>query len=104
MFSELSLTWISTKPVTAGSRLPEDLESDPLIQFHFLKELPRVPESMPRILYYLYAPIKAVLLAFQLFYVAMFNVAAPEVYMVQVSQTDPWNLFTFPAKETLGAM
>ncbi|KAK3821304.1 MAG: Chitobiosyldiphosphodolichol beta-mannosyltransferase [Benniella sp.] len=66
-----------------GSRLPEDLENHPSIQFHFLKELPRVPENMPRILYYLYAPIKAVLLALQLFYVAMFNVAAPEVYVVQ---------------------
>ncbi|KAG0220499.1 hypothetical protein B0O80DRAFT_489601 [Mortierella sp. GBAus27b] len=66
-----------------GSRLPEDLENNPLIQFHYLKELPRIPENMPRILYYLYAPIKALFLAFQLFYVAMFDVAAPEVYMVQ---------------------
>ncbi|KAG0057840.1 hypothetical protein BGZ83_000027 [Gryganskiella cystojenkinii] len=66
-----------------GSRLPEDLESHPSIQFHFLTELPRVSEKLPRILYYLYAPIKAVLLAFQLFYVAMFKVAAPEVYVVQ---------------------
>jgi len=41
---------------------------------------------MPRILYYLYAPIKAVLLALQLFYVAMFNIAAPEVYVVQVNK------------------
>lgn len=39
---------------------------------------------MPRILYYLFAPIKALLLAFQLFYVSMFNVSAPEVYLVQV--------------------
>ncbi|KAG0001383.1 hypothetical protein BGZ80_000753 [Entomortierella chlamydospora] len=66
-----------------GSRLPEDLENDPSIRFHYLSELPRIPESMPRILYYLYAPIKAVLLASQLFIVAMFHVAAPEVYMVQ---------------------
>ncbi|KAG0362776.1 hypothetical protein BC939DRAFT_425417 [Gamsiella multidivaricata] len=66
-----------------GSRLPEDIEDHPSIQFHYLKQLPRVPESMPRVLYYTYAPIKAVLLAFQLFYVAMFDVAAPEVYVVQ---------------------
>ncbi|GJJ67957.1 beta-1,4-mannosyltransferase [Entomortierella parvispora] len=66
-----------------GSRLPEDLESHPSIQYHYLTELPRVPEKLPRILYYLYAPIKAVVLAMQLFMVAMFQVAAPEVYVVQ---------------------
>lgn len=66
-----------------GSRLPEDLESNPSIHFHYLTELPRVSESLPRVLYYLYAPIKAVFLAFQLFSVAMFKVAAPEVYVVQ---------------------
>ncbi|KAK3841592.1 MAG: hypothetical protein J3R72DRAFT_369057 [Linnemannia gamsii] len=66
-----------------GSRLPEDLESNPSIRFHYLTELPRVSESLPRVLYYLYAPIKAVFLAYQLFYVAMFKVAAPEVYLVQ---------------------
>ncbi|ORY99508.1 hypothetical protein BCR41DRAFT_401781 [Lobosporangium transversale] len=66
-----------------GSRLPEDIENHPSVQFHFLQELPRVAENMPRIFYYLYAPIKAVLLAFQLFIVAMFQVAAPEVYVVQ---------------------
>ncbi|KAF9108255.1 hypothetical protein BGX27_008419 [Mortierella sp. AM989] len=66
-----------------GSRLPEDIENNPSIQFHYLRELPRVPESMPRILYCLYAPIKAMVLAFQLFNLAMFYVAAPEVYMVQ---------------------
>ncbi|KAG0281254.1 hypothetical protein BGZ95_005624 [Linnemannia exigua] len=66
-----------------GSRLPEDLESNPSIRFHYLTELPRVSESLPRVLYYLYAPIKAVFLAFQLFSVAMFTVAAPEVYLVQ---------------------
>ncbi|KAF9954323.1 mannosyltransferase, partial [Modicella reniformis] len=63
-----------------SSRLPEDLENHPSIQFYYLKELPRVPENMPRILYYLFAPIKAVFLAFQLFFVAMFDVAAPELY------------------------
>ncbi|KAF9185876.1 hypothetical protein BGZ51_002362 [Haplosporangium sp. Z 767] len=66
-----------------GSRLPEDLEHHSSIRFYYLQQLPRVSESMPRILYYLYAPIKALLLAFQLFYVAMFKVAAPEVYVVQ---------------------
>ncbi|KAF9929079.1 hypothetical protein FBU30_001865 [Linnemannia zychae] len=66
-----------------GSSLPEDLESNPSIHFHYLTELPRVAESLPRVLYYLYAPIKAILLAYQLFYVAMFKVAAPEVYIVQ---------------------
>ncbi|KAF9086139.1 hypothetical protein BGX23_009114 [Mortierella sp. AD031] len=66
-----------------GSRLPEDLESNPSIHFHYLRELPRVSESLPRILYYLYAPFKAVFLAFQLFSCAMFTVAVPEVYIVQ---------------------
>ncbi|KAF9541531.1 hypothetical protein EC957_002967 [Mortierella hygrophila] len=66
-----------------GSRLPEDLESNPSIHFHYLTELPRVSESLPRVLYYLFAPIKAALLAWQLFYVAMFKVAAPEVYVIQ---------------------
>ncbi|KAI8606355.1 hypothetical protein EDD21DRAFT_298288 [Dissophora ornata] len=81
--SALSAGWRVDVIGYKGSRLPEDLESHPSIQFHFLSELPRVPESMPRILYYLYAPIKAIFLAFQLFYVAMFNVPAPEVYVVQ---------------------
>ncbi|KAF9415166.1 hypothetical protein BGZ94_000167 [Podila epigama] len=66
-----------------GSRLPEDLENHPSIQFYYLKELPRVPENLPRIAYYLYAPIKAFILAWQLFIVTMFKVAAPEVYVVQ---------------------
>ena len=74
-----------------GSRLPEDLESNPSIQFHYLTELPRVPEKLPRILYYLYAPVKAVVLAFQLFVVAMFQVAAPEVYVVQVRRSG-WSI------------
>lgn len=64
--------------------MPEDLDSNPLIHFHYLTALPRVSENLPRVLYYLFAPIKAVVLAFQLFYVAMFRVAAPEVYLVQV--------------------
>jgi hypothetical protein len=68
-----------------GSRLPEDLESHPSIQCHFIRELPRVPESMPKIVYYLYAPIKAFILSWQLFLLTMFTVAAPEVYIVQVS-------------------
>ncbi|KAG0308699.1 hypothetical protein BGZ98_007170 [Dissophora globulifera] len=66
-----------------GSSLPEDLESHPSIQFHFVKELPRVSESMPRVLYYMFAPLKAIILAWRLFYVAMFKVTAPEVYIVQ---------------------
>ncbi|KAG0210457.1 hypothetical protein BGX28_009267 [Mortierella sp. GBA30] len=81
--SALSAGWRVDVIGYKGSSLPEDLENHPSIQFHFLKQLPRVPESMPRILYYLYAPIKALILAFQLFYVAMFQVSAPEVYMVQ---------------------
>ncbi|KAI1321574.1 hypothetical protein EDD11_003054 [Mortierella claussenii] len=81
--SALSAGWRVDVIGYKGSRLPEDIENNPSIQFHFLKELPRVPEGMPRILYYLYAPIKAVLLATQLFYVAMFRVAAPEVFIVQ---------------------
>lgn len=68
-----------------GSRLPEDLESHPSIQCHFIRELPRVPESMPKIVYYIYAPIKAFILSWQLFLLTMFTVAAPEVYVVQVS-------------------
>ncbi|KAF9351758.1 hypothetical protein BGX26_010269 [Mortierella sp. AD094] len=81
--SALSAGWRVDVIGYKGSRLPEDLENDPSIHFHYLSELPRIPESMPRILYYLYAPIKAVILAFQLFTVSMFYVAAPEVYMVQ---------------------
>ena len=64
--------------------MPEDLESNSSIHFHYMTELPRVSESLPRVLYYIFAPVKAILLAFQLFYVAMFRVAAPEVYLVQV--------------------
>ncbi|KAF8983266.1 hypothetical protein BGZ46_010564 [Entomortierella lignicola] len=81
--SALSAGWRVDVIGYKGSRLPEDLENDPSIQFHYLRELPRVPESMPRILYYLYAPIKAIVLAIQLFNLAMFGVASPEVYMVQ---------------------
>ncbi|KAG0071178.1 hypothetical protein BGZ93_011011 [Podila epicladia] len=66
-----------------GSRLPEDLETHPSIQYHFIRELPRVPESMPKFVYYLYAPIKAFILSWQLFLLTMFTVAAPEVYVVQ---------------------
>lgn len=68
-----------------GSRLPEDLENHPSIQYHFIRELPRVSESTPKIVYYLYAPIKAFILSWQLFLLTMFTVAAPEVYVVQVS-------------------
>jgi len=75
---------VSPSALETGSRLPEDLESHPSIHYHYLTELPRVSEKLPRILYYLYAPIKAVVLAIQLFTVAMFQVAAPEVYVVQV--------------------
>lgn len=78
------LTSAPLTTIAIGSRLPEDLESNPSIHFHYMTELPRVSESLPRVLYYLFAPIKAVILAFQLFYVAMFSVAAPEVYLVQV--------------------
>lgn len=82
------LSALAGKPIfQIGSRLPEDIENNPSIQFHYLRELPRVPESMPRILYCLYAPIKAMVLAFQLFNLAMFYVAAPEVYMVQVMKS-----------------
>ncbi|KAG0339236.1 alpha 1,2-mannosyltransferase 2.4.1 [Podila humilis] len=66
-----------------GSRLPEDLENHSSIHFHYIKELPRVPESMPKIVYYLYAPIKAFILSWQLFLLTMFKVPAPEVYLVQ---------------------
>ncbi|KAF9946541.1 hypothetical protein BGZ70_003168 [Mortierella alpina] len=81
--SALSAGWRVDFIGYKGSSLPEDLENHPSIQFHYLTQLPRVSESMPRILYYLFAPIKALLLASQLFYVSMFNVSAPEVYLVQ---------------------
>ncbi|KAG0225787.1 hypothetical protein BGW42_004094 [Actinomortierella wolfii] len=67
-----------------GSPIPEDLLNHPSIQFYYLREFPRVPEGMPKIVYYLWAPIKAILLSFNLFYASMFGVAAPDVFVVQV--------------------
>ncbi|KAF9972387.1 mannosyltransferase [Actinomortierella ambigua] len=66
-----------------GSPPPDDLVNNQSMQFYYLKELPRVPEGMPKIVYYLWAPIKAFLLGWNLFYATMFGVAAPDVYVVQ---------------------
>ncbi|KAG0254616.1 hypothetical protein DFQ27_006744 [Actinomortierella ambigua] len=67
-----------------GSPLPEQLTNNPSFQAYYLRELPRVSEGMPKIVYYIWAPIKATLLAWSLFYAAMFGVAAPDVFVVQI--------------------